>query len=59
MVQLTARFTAAVHAAVPGSQVSFDTNALTAPCSGNPGRPDYVYDVAGLAKVVDFLVVMD
>ena len=59
MVQLTARFTAAVHAAVPGSQVSFDTNALAAPCSGNPSRPDYVYDVAGLAKVVDFLVVMD
>ena len=59
MVALARRFTAAMHAAVPGSQVSFDVDSLAAPCSGNPTKPDYIYDVVGLAKAVDFLVVMD
>ena len=58
MVSLAHRFTVAMHAAVPGSQVTFDTDSLAAPCSGNPSRPDYIYDVAALAKAVDFLVVM-
>ena len=58
MVSLAHRFTVAMHDAVPGSQVTFDTDSLAAPCSGNPSRPDYIYDVAALAKAVDFLVVM-
>jgi di-N-acetylchitobiase len=59
MVALARRFTAAMHAVVPGSQVSFDVDSLAAPCSGNPTKPDYIYDVVGLAKAVDFLVVME
>jgi hypothetical protein len=35
MVALARRFTAAMHAVVPGSQVSFDIDSLAAPCSGN------------------------
>ena len=53
------KFTKSVHAAVPGSQVSFDTDSLAAPCSSYPASADLYYDVAALAKAVDFLVVMD
>ena len=53
MVKLTERFTTAMHAAVPGSQVTFDTRSLAAPCSGNPPNPKYTYDVAALAKARD------
>ena len=58
MVDLAETFTKAIHGAVPGSQVSFDTDSLSAPCSSYPS-PSYHYDVARLSDVVDFLVVMD
>ena len=59
MVALTKKFTKALHEAVPGCQVSFDTDSLAAPCSSYPASADRYYDVAALADAVDFLVVMD
>eukprot|EP01043_Picozoa_sp_COSAG02_P065789 COSAG02_NODE_10031_length_2043_cov_3.713992_1_plen_487_part_00 len=60
----TAALTTALHAAVPGSHVSFDTPSLGLYEEGADGRGcGYMYgrnyDFKGLADAADFLLVMD
>jgi hypothetical protein len=50
-----------MHLAAPHSKISFDSDALAAPCSGNPPGNTSIdqVDLKALSEAVDFMVVMD
>ena len=60
LTALTAQMAAAMHHAVPGSHVTYDTPSLGLLEEGGCGKQyGRAYDYKGLAQVCDFLVVMD
>ena len=61
LVDLIANFTGAMHRVAPHSRISFDSDALAAPCSGKPPSNTSIdqTDMKALSEAVDFMIVMD
>ena len=61
LVDLIANFTKSMHGTAPHSRISFDSDALAAPCSGKPPSNTSIdqTDMKALSEAVDFMIVMD